>query len=180
MYWILLFIMIMMASILEVVLANCHVVMPLLPSAAFYIGSVSAWNLNLLPLLLGASLIDALMVRNFPVESVTVICVLVLANQWRRWADIYSPFAVWVAGPIIGIISCGTLLLDRYFDNLPSSEGLWKLMLIWLAISGLITIVVCWLANWLAEFLGVKGLMRVHASADMELEPLPTGDDNEI
>lgn len=156
--------MIFFAGIAEAAFGNLNIVLPLLPLTGFYFCVVAGWRKVVLPLLLVAGMLDAIWLRTIPAESLIAIMLMIGAEQWREWGDMFSWLALALAGLAIGFVSIVLLLLNCYF----SADGvslayLWRLMF-WLLLSPFALPLVRNFFQYFASVLELTGLQCEHAA----------------
>ncbi|MGN0866333.1 MAG: hypothetical protein ACI4SG_01475 [Oligosphaeraceae bacterium] len=126
------------ALVVTVLAGNAGLSLPLLSSVAFVFALRGGAGRTLLLALPAAGLLDALWMRERPVQTLAVLLLLWAAHGWRKWGSLDSVSALAAAGTTVGLCTWGChLLLPGNFSALRLLAALaWSLflgpLLVWL------------------------------------------------
>ncbi len=99
------------ALVVTVLAGNGGVSLPLLPAVSFVFALRGGAGRTLLLALPAASLLDALWMRERPVQTLAVLLLLWAAHGWRKWGRLDSLSTVVTAGTAVGLCTWGCHLL---------------------------------------------------------------------
>ncbi|OGV66849.1 MAG: hypothetical protein A3K18_30380 [Lentisphaerae bacterium RIFOXYA12_64_32] len=93
------------SMVLETVLGNHGVAVPVVHVVAFYLVVAFGWQRALVPMALAGTLLDVVLGRTFPCSLLALPVVMVLALFWRRQGDCRHRLVQAIPGGLVGLIS---------------------------------------------------------------------------
>ena len=103
------------AALLEVILGNHGVPMPLLAMVTFYFTATLGWKAVFIPLVVAGTILDLLLARTFPTALLLLPAIMAMAHWWKSHGDCKSVPTQALPGVALGVvIGLGRVMLESW------------------------------------------------------------------